>query len=218
MIGSAHRGEASGPDRGHRTRPGERNPRDVALDAEEPPGRQPMRYRRSTACASWPSIGQRNAAQAPSVWLSETSDRDSCRAELRAVGWTAAGAALHAFILTCACRRLLRTRFGNAALIPAGYLNYVPNLLNTLVCDQVIRPVTWRHSKMLRVLQQHHSCAMLRCRAGKGLRRRRSQPGTVSESAQGRCRDYQDASVGRPRQARTEPTMTGPRPRCPVAK
>jgi ABC transporter substrate binding protein len=35
MIGSAHRGEASGPDRGHRTRPGERNPRDVALDAEE---------------------------------------------------------------------------------------------------------------------------------------------------------------------------------------
>jgi hypothetical protein len=54
MIGSAHRGEASGPDRGHRTCPGERNPRDVALDAEEPPGRQPMRYRRSTACASWP--------------------------------------------------------------------------------------------------------------------------------------------------------------------
>ena len=32
------------------------------------------------------SIGQRNAAQAPSLWLSETSDRDSCRAELRAVG------------------------------------------------------------------------------------------------------------------------------------
>jgi hypothetical protein len=34
-----------------------------------------------------------------------------------------AGAALHAFILTCACRCLLRTRLGNAALIPAGHLN-----------------------------------------------------------------------------------------------
>jgi len=32
------------------------------------------------------SIGQSNAAQAPSLWLSETSDRDSCRAALRAVG------------------------------------------------------------------------------------------------------------------------------------
>jgi len=30
-----------------------------------------------------------------------------------------------------------------------------------LACDQVIRPVMWRHSKMLRVLQQHHSCALL---------------------------------------------------------
>src|SRR5215510_2813325 len=69
-----------------------------------------------------------------------------------------AGAALHAFILT---RCLLRTRLGNAALIPAGHLNYAPNLLNTLACDQVIRPVMWRHSKMLRVLQQHHSCALL---------------------------------------------------------
>src|SRR5215831_11050019 len=71
-----------------------------------------------------------------------------------------AGAALHAFILTCACRCLLPTRLGNAALIPAGHLNYAPNLLNTLACDQVIRPVMWRHSKMLRVLQQHHSCAL----------------------------------------------------------
>src|SRR5258707_11540309 len=71
-----------------------------------------------------------------------------------------AGAALHAFILTCACRCLLRTRLGNAALIPAGHSNYAPNLLNTLACDQVIRPVMWRHSKMLRVLQQHHSCAL----------------------------------------------------------
>jgi GH15 family glucan-1,4-alpha-glucosidase len=31
-------------------------------------------------------MGRGNAAQAPSLWLSETSDRDSCRAELRAVG------------------------------------------------------------------------------------------------------------------------------------
>jgi hypothetical protein len=135
-------------------------------------------------------------------------------------------------------------------------------LLNTLVCDQVIRPVTWRHSKILRVLQQHHSCAMLRCRAGKlatarccccrrgaamtvlvepfasvymieavsasswraGGAASRLTPPTITAwdcfrvRAQGRCRDYHDASVGRPRQARTEPTMTGPRPRCPVAK
>src|SRR5262245_62513164 len=102
------------------------------------------------------SIGQRNAAQAPSVWLSDIRS-----------GFMPGGAprgrldsGLHAFILTCACRCLQRTRLGNAALIPAGHLNYAPNLLNTLVCDQVIRPVMWRHSKMLRVLQRHHSCAL----------------------------------------------------------
>src|SRR5262249_60919801 len=77
-----------------------------------------------------------------------------------------AGAALRAFILTCACRCLLRTRLGNTALIPAGYLNYAPNLLNTLACDQVIRPVMWRHPKMLRALQQHDSGAR---RPAKGL-------------------------------------------------
>jgi hypothetical protein len=53
-----------------------------------------------------------------------------------------------------------RTLYELCAAIPAGHLNYAPNLLNTLVCDQVIRPVMWRHSKMLRVLQQHHSCAL----------------------------------------------------------
>jgi hypothetical protein len=146
MIGSAHRNEAfrarswapyaSGREKSTRCRPRCRGA------TWAPTYALPAIY----GLRKLASIGQRNAAQAPSVWLSETSDRDSCRAELRAVGWTAAGAALHAFILTCACRRLLRTRFGNAALIPAGYLNYVPNLLNTLVCDQVIRPVTWRHS------------------------------------------------------------------------
>src|SRR5262249_18630463 len=74
------------------------------------------------------SIGQRNAAPAPSLWLSETSDRDSSgRSSARSVRQRA-GAALHAFILT---RCLLRTRLGNAALIPAGHLNYAPNLLNT---------------------------------------------------------------------------------------
>jgi hypothetical protein len=50
--------------------------------------------------------------------------------------------------------------WGTRRLFPRGILNYAPNLLNTLVCDQVIRPVMWRHSKMLRVLQQHHSCAL----------------------------------------------------------
>src|SRR6266576_38378 len=76
------------------------------------------------------SIGQRNAAQAPSLWLSETSDRDSCRRSSARSVRQEAGAAFHAFILTCACRCLLRTRLGNAA--PAGHLNYAPNLLNTL--------------------------------------------------------------------------------------
>src|SRR5215472_10505758 len=87
------------------------------------------------------SIGRRNAAQPPSLWLSETRS-----------GFMPGGAPRG--------RLDSGTRLGNAALIPAGHLNYAPNLLNTLVCDQVIRPVMWRHSKMLRVLPQHHSCAL----------------------------------------------------------
>lgn len=53
--------------------------------------------------------------------------------------------------------------WGTAALIPAGHLIYAPNLLNTLVCDQVIRPVIWRHSKVLRVLQQHNKLCAAAC-------------------------------------------------------
>jgi len=47
----------------------------------------------------------------------------------------------------------------------------------------------------------------------RGLRRRQSQLGTVSEPAQSRCRDHHDAPVGRPHdrrwQAGTEPTNGG---------
>jgi hypothetical protein len=38
----------------------------------------------------------------------------------------------------------------------------------------------------------------------RGLRRRQSQPGTVSEPAQSRCRDYHDAPVGRANDGRIQ--------------
>jgi len=59
--------------------------------------------------------------------------------------------------------RMHRSRAGFRQLRGAysrGAFQLLPDLLNTLACDQVIRPVMWRHSKMLRVLQQHHSCAL----------------------------------------------------------
>jgi hypothetical protein len=155
MIGSAHRGEAFGPDRGHRTRPGERNLRDVALDAEEPPRRQPMRYRRSTACASWPPSASATPHKPQAFgYQKHPIGIHAGRSSARSVGQRPG-------------QRCMRLSSHVLVVVFCGLDLGTRRLLNTLVCDQVIRPVTWRHSKMLRVLQQHHSCAMLRCRAGK---------------------------------------------------
>ena len=104
------------------------------------------------------SIGRRNAAQPPSLWLSETRS-----------GFMPGGAPRG--------RLDSGTRLGNAALIPAGHLNYAPNLLNTLVCDQVIRPVMWRHSKMLRV----------RAAACKPVQRSRARPASACCTGLGIC-------------------------------
>src|SRR5262249_10270969 len=70
-----------------------------------------------------------------------------------------AGAALHALSSHVLVVVFCGLDWGTRRFFP-GQLNYAPNLLNTLVCDQVIRPVMWPHSKMLRVLQHHHSCAL----------------------------------------------------------